>query len=77
MSEEPVPIVFGHLMRLQAGHETLPTVEILHYDIEREEAKRYALAALNNPLLAFRQILFVHRDGALELWDKGFLEYIL
>ena len=67
--------LFGLLFRLKCGDPT-PLMELLAMpEVEREEAKGIALREVAQPYWCGpRQVIFMHRDGVIELWDKELRE---
>jgi hypothetical protein len=67
--------LFGLLFRLQCGEPT-PLMELLAMpEVEREEAKRIALREVLRPdWCGPMQVIFMHRDGVIELWDRELRE---
>ena len=61
----------GFLFHLKTGDPT-PVMEILSWpEVEREEAKTIATREIHRmDWCGPRQVIFMHRDGTVELWDS-------
>lgn len=68
--------LFGLLVRLKCGYDEMPVMEMLAMPgIEREQAKIIAMMAVSRPEWCGPfQVLFLRRDGFIELWDRELRE---
>lgn len=66
----------GQAVALKVPADNLPTIMPITADlIERDEALRIARQTVwRDDWFGPRQILFIHHDGYLELWDKELRE---
>jgi len=72
-------MTYGFLFQLKshaAGVDSLLSMVMIEpFEIEREQARRAAIDAVRQPYWCGpRQVLFLHRDGFVELWQSELVD---
>ena len=68
-------MVIGHLLKIEFFPTTSVIVKMIAVSTEREKAKRIAALAVAQPDWGGpRQVIFLHRDQTIELWDRELRE---